>query len=118
MKREMYDQMAASFRKMMLELVPPEEEVLAAALILEHAEPWLRNEATALGTVSNLPSIVDELWDRSGDVPSMQAVDEALRRRQRLKYKNPFGGFFDGMDDAAFTRAIGALVRGLRSIGS
>jgi hypothetical protein len=26
--------------------VPPEEEVLAAKLILEHREPWLRNEAT------------------------------------------------------------------------
>lgn len=26
--------------------VPPEEEVLAAKLCLEHAEPWLRNEAT------------------------------------------------------------------------
>lgn len=29
--------------------VPPEEEVLAAKLILQHREPWLRNEATALG---------------------------------------------------------------------
>ncbi len=29
--------------------VPPEEEVLAAMLILRHREPWLRNEATALG---------------------------------------------------------------------
>ena len=28
--------------------VPPEEEVLAAKLILEHREPWLRNEATCL----------------------------------------------------------------------
>jgi hypothetical protein len=28
--------------------VPPEEEVLGAKLILEHAEPWLRNEATML----------------------------------------------------------------------
>lgn len=28
--------------------VPPEEEVLAAKLILEHREPWLRNEATLL----------------------------------------------------------------------
>lgn len=28
--------------------VPPEEEVLAAKLILEHREPWLRNEATTL----------------------------------------------------------------------
>jgi hypothetical protein len=30
--------------------VPPEEEVLAAKLILENAEPWLRNEATLFGT--------------------------------------------------------------------
>lgn len=29
--------------------VPPEEEVLAGKLILEHREPWLRNEATLLG---------------------------------------------------------------------
>ena len=29
--------------------VPPEEEILAAKLILEHREPWLRNEATLLG---------------------------------------------------------------------
>ena len=28
--------------------VPPEEEVLAAKIILEHREPWLRNEATVL----------------------------------------------------------------------
>lgn len=28
--------------------VPPEEEVLAVKLILEHREPWLRNEATLL----------------------------------------------------------------------
>lgn len=30
--------------------VPPEEEVLAAKLILEHREPWLRNEATLFGS--------------------------------------------------------------------
>jgi len=30
--------------------VPPEEEVLAAKLILEHREPWLRNEATVFFT--------------------------------------------------------------------
>lgn len=29
--------------------VPPEEEILAAMLILRHREPWLRNEATAWG---------------------------------------------------------------------
>ena len=31
--------------------VPPEEEVLAAKLILQHREPWLRNEATVFGPV-------------------------------------------------------------------
>ncbi len=30
--------------------VPPEEEVLAAKLVLEHREPWLRNEATLFGS--------------------------------------------------------------------
>lgn len=34
--------------------VPPEEEVLAAKLILEHREPWLRNEATCLGNHTQL----------------------------------------------------------------
>lgn len=29
--------------------VPPEEEVLSAMLILQHREPWLRNEATCFG---------------------------------------------------------------------
>ena len=32
--------------------VPPEEEILATKLILEHREPWLRNEATCLGMTS------------------------------------------------------------------
>lgn len=58
--------------------VPPEEEVLAAALILEHREPWLRNEATCLG-------------------------------RFRDVYKNPFGGFMDGVEDAALTQAFGTI---------
>ena len=34
--------------------VPPEEEVLGAMLILEHREPWLRNEATCLGTFTDV----------------------------------------------------------------
>lgn len=34
--------------------VPPEEEILAAKLILEHREPWLRNEATALGIFTDV----------------------------------------------------------------
>jgi len=34
--------------------VPPEEEVLAAKLIMEHAEPWLRNEATVFGGGSDV----------------------------------------------------------------
>jgi hypothetical protein len=58
--------------------VPPEEEVLAAKLILEHREHWLRNEATMLGA-----------------------------RMGTLKFKNPFGGFLDGVPDAKFTSQIG-----------
>jgi len=60
--------------------VPPEEEVLASMIILEHKEPWLRNEATCLG----------------GDFD--------------YKFKNPFGDFFDGVADSTFTRKIGILL--------
>jgi hypothetical protein len=57
--------------------VPPEEEVLAAKLIMEHAEPWLRNEATVLGGGGT-------------DV-----------------YRNPFGDFMDGTESAAFASGFG-----------
>lgn len=57
--------------------VPPEEEVLAAKLILEHAEPWLRNEATLFGL-----------------------------RREEL-YDNPFGGVLDGTESAGFAQGFG-----------
>ncbi len=60
--------------------VPPEEEVLASMLILEHKEPWLRNEATCLG----------------GNF--------------ECRFKNPFGDFFDGVADSTFTRKIGMLL--------
>lgn len=60
--------------------VPPEEEVLASMLILEHKEPWLRNEATCLG----------------GNF--------------ECKFKNPFGDFFDGVADSVFTRKVGTLL--------
>ena len=59
--------------------VPPEEEVLAAKLILEHNEPWLRNEATMLGIA-------------------------ALRA---TVYKNPFGDDMDGAYDSRFISNIG-----------
>lgn len=58
--------------------VPPEEEVLAAMLILQHREHWLRNEATMLG------------GGTAGEV-----------------FKNPFGDFFDGVYDASFLHRIG-----------
>ena len=57
--------------------VPPEEEVLAAMLILQHREPWLRNEATALG------------WQRS------------------FVFKNPFGDGNDGVVDSMWTHRVG-----------
>lgn len=63
--------------------VPPEEEVLAAKLILEHREPWLRNEATFF----HAP-------------------------HQVLSFKNPFGDGSDGVPDAQFSAAIGRIVKG------
>ena len=60
--------------------VPPEEEVLAAKLILEHREPWLRNDATCLGP-----------------------------RFTKHVFLNPFGTWKDGVEDATFTKAVGAM---------
>lgn len=68
--------------------VPPEEEILAAKLVLEHAEPWLRNEATCLGGFGM------EKWT---DV-----------------YKNPFGDGADGTESAAFARGVGTALMSFR----
>jgi hypothetical protein len=65
--------------------VPPEEEVLAAKLILEHREPWLRNEATVLQQNSN------GAW-----------IDLGF-----MRYKNPFGDASDGRPDAVGTAMLG-----------
>jgi hypothetical protein len=63
--------------------VPPEEEVLAAKLILEHREPWLRNEATVLGGGGRV-----------------------------MRFKNPFGDFGDGTETTAFVSEIGRWLKG------
>lgn len=52
--------------------VPPEEEILAAKLVLEHREHWLRNEATCLGFGVTHTDV----------------------------FKNPFGDYMDGTFDA------------------
>jgi hypothetical protein len=67
--------------------VPAEEEVLAAKLILEHREAWLRNEATVLQQDSQ------GKWHDLGI----------------MRYPNPFGDASDGRDDAALTATMGAL---------
>jgi len=68
--------------------VPPEEEVLAAKLILEHREPWLRNEATCL----------------------LQTKDGRWHDLNFMRYKNPFGDITDGRVDAAITATFGIVV--------
>jgi len=68
--------------------VPPEEEVLAAKLILEHREAWLRNEATVLQQDSK-----GEWFDLG-----------------IMRYKNPFGDASDGRADAALTAALGSVL--------
>jgi hypothetical protein len=76
--------------------VPPEEEILAAKLILEHREPWLRNEATVIQQTK------DGRWHDLGF----------------MRYKNPFGDIRDGRIDAAITATFGigaeAIWRALR----
>lgn len=66
--------------------VPPEEEVLASKLILEHREPWLRNEATTFANNSSTSLI-------AGGRPAI--------------FKNPFGDFYDGLPDSGFTDLFG-----------
>jgi hypothetical protein len=68
--------------------VPPEEEVLATKLILEHREAWLRNEATVLQQDSK------GAWHDLGI----------------MRYKNPFGDASDGRADAALTATLGAVL--------
>jgi len=65
--------------------VPPEEEILATKLILEHREPWLRNEATCL----------------------LQTKDGRWHDLGFMHYKNPFGDITDGRSDAAITALFG-----------
>lgn len=65
--------------------VPPEEEILTAKLILEHREPWLRNEATVVQPTKA------GTWHDLGF----------------MRYKNPFGDITEGRVDAAITAAIG-----------
>jgi hypothetical protein len=84
--------------------VPPEEEVLAAKLILEHREPWLRNEATMLLDFGIL--------DTCG---VQRIVQRDLRDRQPV-YKNPFGDVMDGVADANMARRVGEAA--LRLFGS
>jgi hypothetical protein len=71
--------------------VPPEEEVLATKLILEHREAWLRNEATVLQQ------------DREGGWHDLGF----------MRYKNPFGDASDGRADAALTAAFGAVLQAI-----
>lgn len=70
--------------------VPPEEEVLAAKLILEHREPWLRNEATCLS-------------GGGGFAPNGFTT----------VFKNPFGDIMDGVADASLTKMVGDIARAL-----
>lgn len=63
--------------------VPPEEEALAAKLIMEHREPWLRNEATMFHVYNGVDVV----------------------------FKNPFGGITDGVWDASLTQGFGIGVR-------
>jgi hypothetical protein len=66
--------------------VPPEEEVLAAKLILEHREPWLRNEATCLGGHSRVfKNPFGNGGDGTHDASFTEAVGDALMALQTVR---------------------------------
>lgn len=68
--------------------VPPEEEVLAAKLILEHREPWLRNHSSCL------PSLRGHGVERFTEV-----------------FDNPLGPkYVDGVETAKLMTGLGAAV--------
>jgi hypothetical protein len=62
--------------------VPPEEEVLAAKLILEHREPWLRNEATHFFSTS--VRYKNPFGDFSDGVPDSSFIGMLGAKLQRL----------------------------------
>lgn len=84
--------------------VPPEEEVLAAKLILEHHEEWLRNEAACAG----IPSVT------GGKAVRLFPAHDINQIWNAEAFKNPFGDSGDGIADSMFTDRIGQV---LRSIG-
>lgn len=60
--------------------VPPEEEVLAAKLILEHREPWLRNEATLLmGSNMKFKNPFGDLGDGTESAALMSTIGYWLK---------------------------------------
>ena len=58
--------------------VPPEEEVLAAKLILEHREDWLRNEATFFGSGAKFKNPFGDVQDGVADAVFMERFGEIL----------------------------------------
>lgn len=76
--------------------IPPEEEVLGAKLVLQHREPWLRNEATLISPSFHLDGTVDRSIDASH------------------VFDNPFGDHLDGVADAGLTQAIGSAIMSFR----
>lgn len=82
--------------------VPPEEEVLAAKLILEHHEEWLRNEAACAG----IPGV-----SGGSGMRDLGLASDIFRIWNHEAFKNPFGDLGDGLEDTAFTDQIGQVLR-------
>lgn len=58
--------------------VPPEEEILASKLILEHREHWLRNEATAFAHSPVYKNPFGDLSDGRPDAHFLESVGRIL----------------------------------------
>ena len=65
--------------------VPPEEEILAAKLILEHREPWLRNEATYSGTGPRFKNPFGDFVDGTETSSMMRGVGAGVKAALALR---------------------------------
>ena len=65
--------------------VPPEEEVLAAKLILEHRESWLRNQATCFNGSHVFRNPFGDGGDGTHDAGFTRDFGQALRKRMTTR---------------------------------
>lgn len=81
--------------------VPPEEEVLAAMLILSHREPWLRNEATTCGGEMVFKNPFGNFFDGVPDANLLKAIGRLARTLEARHSSNQLRDAIETVDRCA-----------------